>query len=65
MRKFLLASAALGMLVTSVEAAPFAGNRAVGVDAPTAVENVFWRRVCNQYGHHCRMVWFRNHHWRR
>ena len=61
MRKYLLAAAALGMLVTSVEAAPFAGNRAVGADAPTAVENVFWRRVCDARGRHCRMVWFRGH----
>ena len=65
MRKFLLASAALGMLVTGVEAAPFAGGRAVGVDTPTAVDNVFWRRVCNPYGRHCRLVWVRGHRrWR-
>ncbi len=63
MRKFLLASAALGMLMTGVEAAPFAGGRAVGVDTPTAVDSVAWRRVCNKYGRHCRLVWVRRH-WR-
>lgn len=63
MRKFLLTSAAFGMLVTGAEAAPFAGGRALGIDTPTAVESVFWRRVCNPYGRHCRLVWIRRH-WR-
>ena len=63
MRKFLLSEAALGMLVTGAEAAPFGGGRSVGVSSPTAVESVFWRRQCNAYGHHCHLVWIRRH-WR-
>ena len=63
MRKFLLTSAALGMLVTGAEAAPFAGGRAVGVNAPTVVDNVGWVKECNRWGHHCHWVWHRRH-WR-
>lgn len=63
MRKFLLAAAALGMLATSVEAAPFAGGRAVGANTASVAESVFWRRECNPYGRHCRLVWIRRH-WR-
>ena len=69
MRNFLLASAALstlalGVAATAVQAAPVASVQAIAQAAPTNVDHVYWRRVCDRDGDRCRRVWIHRRWWR-
>ena len=69
MRNFLLATAALstlaiGVAATAVEAAPIAGVQAIAQAAPSNIDNVYWRRVCDRDGDRCHRVWIHRRWWR-
>ena len=64
MRNVLIGATALGMLafglaMSTVEAAPVVGGQAIAQAAPTNVDHVWWRRVCDRDGDRCHRVWIR------
>ena len=64
MRKFLLASAAIGALslgaaITAAQASPLLGGKLTAQESSSAVEKIWWKRVCDRDGDRCRRVWIR------
>ena len=69
MTKHLIVSAVLGFLalgsaVSAAQAVPALATKPAATDANSAVQNIWWRRVCDRDGDRCHRVWVRPHWFR-